>query len=68
MVAFVAKGEFASYDEAIKSMVHEKDVFIPIPEHHEVYMNIYNKVYRKIYKNVRPLYATMNNLKERNML
>ena len=49
-------------------MVHEKDVFIPIPEHHEVYMNIYNKVYRKIYKNVRPLYATMNNLKERNML
>lgn len=68
MVAFVAKGEFASYDDAIKSMVHEKDVFIPIPEHHEVYMNIYNKVYRKIYKNVRPLYATMNNLKERNML
>ncbi len=68
MVAFVAKGEFASYDEAIKSMVHEKDVFRPIPENHEVYMNIYNKVYRKIYKNVRPLYATMNNLKERNML
>lgn len=68
MVAFVAKGEFASYDEAIKSMVHEKDVFMPIPENHEVYMNIYNKVYRKIYKNVRPLYATMNNLKERNML
>ena len=68
MVAFVAKGEFKSYDEAIKSMVHEKDVFKPIPENHAVYMNIYNKVYRKIYKNVRPLYATMNNLKERNML
>ena len=31
-------------------------------------MNMYNKVYRKIYKNVRPLYATMNNLKERNMI
>ena len=43
-------------------------MFTPITEHHEVYMNIYNKVYRKIYKNVRPLYATMNNLKERNML
>lgn len=68
MVAFVSKGEFTGYDEAIKSMVHEKDVFTPIPEHHDVYMNIYNKVYRKIYKNVRPLYATMNNLKERNML
>ena len=68
MVAFVAKGEFTGYDEAIKSMVHEKEVFTPNPENHEVYMNIYNKVYRKIYKNVRPLYATMNNLKERNML
>lgn len=68
MVAFVAKGEFKDFDEAIKSMVHEKDVFMPNKENHEVYMGVYNKVYRKIYKNVRPLYATMNNLKERNML
>mgnify|MGYP000797151442 FL=1 len=68
MVAFVAKGEFKSYDEAIKSMVHEKVVFTPDPKNHEIYMNMYNKVYRKIYRNVRPLYATMNNLKERNML
>ncbi len=68
MVAFVAKGEFDSFNEAIQSMVHEKDVFMPIKENHETYMSIYNKVYRKIYKNVRPLYATMNNLKERNML
>ena len=68
MVAFVAKGEFESFDEAIKSMVHEKDVFTPDPKNHEIYMNMYNKVYRKIYKNVRPLYATMNNLKERNMI
>lgn len=49
-------------------MVHEKDVFTPDPKNHETYMNMYNKVYRKIYKNVRPLYATMNNLKERNMI
>ena len=68
MVAFVAKGEFADFDEAIKSMVHEKDVFTPDPKNHEIYMNMYNKVYRKIYTNVRPLYATMNNLKERNMI
>ena len=68
MVAFVAKGEFKDFDEGIKSMVHEKDVFIPGAKNHEVYMGIYNKVYRKIYKNVKPLYATMNNLKERNML
>jgi len=68
MVAFVAKGEFASFDEAIKSMVHVKDTFLPDSKNHEIYQNMYEKVYRKIYHNVRPLYATMNNLKERNML
>ena len=68
MVAFVAKGEFADFNEGIKSMVHEKDVFTPRQKNHEVYMNMYKKVYKKIYKNVKPLYATMNNLKERNMI
>ena len=68
MVSFVAKGEFESFDEAIKSMVHVKDVFAPDAKNHEIYANMYEKVYRKIYKEVRPLYATMNNLKERNML
>lgn len=68
MVCFVSKGEFKSFDEGIESMVHISDVFTPDEKNHEVYMNMYNKVYRKIYKNVRPLYATMNDLKERNML
>lgn len=68
MVAFVAKGEFKDFDEAIKSMVHEKDCFTPNAENHATYQGIYNKVYRKIYRNVKPLYASMNNLKERNML
>lgn len=68
MTAFVAKGEFDGFDDAIKSMVHEKDVFTPIKENHEVYAGMYNMVYKKIYRHVKPLYATMNNLKERNML
>ena len=68
MVTFVAKGEFKDFDEGIKSMVHIKDVFTPDEKNHEVYMNMYNKVYKKIYRHVKPLYATMNNLKERNMI
>lgn len=68
MVAFIAKGEFDNYQEAIKSMVHEKDVFMPIKENNKVYSGMYNMVYKKIYRHVKPLYATMNNLKERNML
>lgn len=68
MVAFVAKGEFKDFNSAIKSMVHEKDVFTPNKANHEVYSGMYNMVYKKIYRHVKPLYATMNNLKERNML
>jgi len=68
MVAFVAKGEFASFDEAIKSMVHESDVFTPDEKNHETYYGIYDKVYRRLYKSVKPLFTAMNSLKERNIL
>ena len=44
MVAFIAKGEFDNYQEAIKSMVHEKDVFMPIKENNKVYSGMYNMV------------------------
>ena len=68
MVAFVAKGEFGSFDEAVKSMVHEKDVFMPDAKNHEIYYNIYDKVYSRLYKTVKPLYTSINDLKERNLL
>ena len=68
MSLFVAKGEFGSYDEAIKSMVHISKVFEPNERNHRMYMNIYEHVYRKLYKNVRPLYSTMNRMKEKNMI
>ena len=68
MVAFVAKGEFDSFDDAIKSMVHESEVFTPDEKNHGVYLGIYENVYRKLYKTVKPLYVNINDLKERNQL
>lgn len=65
MVAFVANGEFESFDEAIKSMVHVKDTFLPDAENHRVYQDLYDRVYKKLYRKVRPLYSSMNDLKER---
>lgn len=50
MAAFVAMNEFSSFDEAVKSMVHDKDVFIPNDENHKIYMNIYSEVYGHIEK------------------
>lgn len=56
MVAFIAKGIFKDYDEAIASMVHEKDCFLPREEVHHVYMGLYYGAYRKIFSHLEPLY------------
>lgn len=56
MVAFVAKKEFDSYEAAIKSMVHEKDVFLPDEKNHELYMELYNKAYKKIFPKLTGIY------------
>ena len=50
LAAFVSLGEFASYEEAVSSMVHDKDVFMPNSENHKKYMAIYNFVYKNIEK------------------
>ncbi len=48
LAAFVAIGEFKDFDEAVSSMVHDKDTFLPNEENHKKYMAIYNSVYRHI--------------------
>ena len=51
VASFVSMGEFPSFRDAVKSMVHDKDVFMPDMEKHRLYMNLYNDVYRHIEKN-----------------
>lgn len=65
MVAFVAKEVFKDYDEAMSAMVHEKNVFRPRPEEHELYMEIYNSVYRKIFGKLEPLYKKIIKISKR---
>lgn len=48
--AFMCMNEFSSYEEAVASMVHDKDVFEPDMEKHALYMDIYNDVYRHMEK------------------
>lgn len=50
IAAFMAMGEFSSYDEAVRSMVHDKDLFMPNMENHKVYMDLYNDVYKYVEK------------------
>lgn len=51
LAAFVCLGEFKDYNEAVSSMVHDKDIFEPNEENHKKYMAIYNGVYKHIEKN-----------------
>ncbi len=53
MVAFVAQGIYSDYEEAIKNMVVEKDVFYPDSKNHNHYMLLYRKVYSKIYPRIK---------------
>jgi len=57
IVGFVSMNVFNSYDEAIKAMVHEKDVYYPNKEKHEFYDNLYKNTYAKTYKKLETIYA-----------
>ncbi|NDL67756.1 FGGY-family carbohydrate kinase [Anaerotalea alkaliphila] len=55
VAAYAAKGDFASYGEAVEAMVHVRDVFQPDPANARLYASLYRKVYRKVYGRVGPL-------------
>jgi sugar (pentulose or hexulose) kinase len=59
IAAFMAMSEFSSYDEAVKSMVHDKDVFTPNMENHKIYLDLYNDVYRHIEKDNTKLFRKL---------
>lgn len=68
MIAFVAKKEFESYEEAINSMCHDTDIFEPNMDIHKVYKHLYNDVYCKIYDRLQPLYKKIKTFTKRREL
>lgn len=65
MVAFLAQGVFHDYDEAIRSMVHEGDVFHPDPNRHNVYAHLYRGVYARLFPRLEPLYRRIIQITKR---
>lgn len=57
LVTFVGNGTFRSYEDAYKSMVHNRDTFKPDMQEHRIYKEIYDRVYAKLYDLLSPLYA-----------
>ena len=48
MTAFIAKGVFTDYEDAISHMVRPGGVFEPDPENHRIYMEYYDKAYSRL--------------------
>jgi sugar (pentulose or hexulose) kinase len=62
LAAFVARGVFASYEEAAREMVHVKDEFLPDREDHKIYEEIYEKIFTKIFDKLSPLYQEITGI------
>ena len=65
MVAFLAKGVFRDYDDAIAHMVHETDVFTPRKTEHETYMDLYTGAYSKVFRRLEPIYRRIIKITKR---
>ena len=59
MCAFVSRGEFANYRDAIAGMVHVWDTFRPDMEEHAVYQELYGQVYSHLYRRLLPLHKRL---------
>jgi sugar (pentulose or hexulose) kinase len=62
MAAFVSKGIFSSYEEAITAMVHVKDEFLPDAKMHEVYEQLYGRIFEKMFVKLSPLYQEIGTI------
>ncbi|MDR0909051.1 MAG: FGGY-family carbohydrate kinase [Spirochaetaceae bacterium] len=60
IAAFVSLKDFASYEEAIKAMVHIKDEFTPNAKESRIYQELYAEVFEKIFSKLSPLYEVID--------
>ena len=65
MVAFISRGVFKDYDEAIKSMVHVTRTYTPRAKEHATYMALYDTAYRKILLRLEPIYRQIIEITQR---
>ena len=65
IATFVAVGEYASVEEAMKAMSHKSDTFLPNPEAAEQYKFLYEKGYLEMYPGLKGVYRHLNKFTKR---
>ncbi|MPN44023.1 hypothetical protein SDC9_191584 [bioreactor metagenome] len=58
MLAGVASGVFASFEDSVASCVKQESVILPVPEHRAIYTRGF-RVYRQIHDALAPVYKTI---------
>lgn len=62
IIAFVSKGIYKDYNEAVGNMVRFVKEYVPNEQIHKVYDELYNSIYKGTYKQLRPLYMKLYNI------
>ena len=62
MCAYVALGEYESYEQAAEGMVRLRDEFLPDEKNHALYEQLYRRVYSRLYRRLRPLHRGLTEL------
>ncbi len=65
LIAFKSIGEFESFDQGLKSMVHDKDVFTPDMEEHKIYAKMYKECYVPLLSKIDPWYKKLKKITKR---
>ncbi len=58
MLAGVASGVFASFEDSVAACVKQESAILPVPEHREIYSRGF-RVYRQIHDALAPVYKTI---------
>ena len=59
IAGFLGLKEFVNAEQAIKFMVHDKDVFKPDIKQHKIYNTLFKDGYKKMYPQLKPIYKDM---------
>ena len=65
MVAFIARGIYKDYDDAIAHMVRLRDEFLPDPDNHRLYMEYYEKAYHRLASSLKTVNNNIVNILKR---
>lgn len=62
IIAFISKGVFGGYEEAVAAMVREQDEFLPDMMEHAVYSRLYEQAFAQIFDKLSPLYQIISEI------